>query len=408
MGADARIEHGSSAVPAHIKHSITPDQQSRFATASKGQSRYNARMTLFVSHTTAAECWRSGRFDALLGGSSISARRRPTGSIEVERMASMFAFDRLNLTYGEALAFGAAHSGEVAASKPTASAVRSLRETDLAFATGPIHVITPAKISSKAIENAICHVCTTPLPSGSFVRAGNGMLIASPELTFVHAARSLAFPMLVKLGFELCSLYTVQPDGTAHSARTLSPTTVRALEAFLDRGPYLPGSRAARKALRFIAVASGSPMETALVIAFCLPPRLGGYGLPLPHLNYRIDASRTSRTSTEKSYYLVDLYWPEANIGLEYDSDQEHTGSARITEDALRRNDLLSLGITTITATRQHVVDGRRLDRIAKQLGQAIGVRLRSERLGDSKDHERLLRSLISQRDLVASWTKNA
>ena len=363
-------------------------------------------MTLFVSHTTAAECWRSGRFDALLGGASISARRRPAGSIEVERTASMFAFDRLNLTYGEALAFGAAHSGKAAASKPNASAVRSLRRTDLAFATCPIHVITPAKISSKAIKDAVCHVCATPLPPGSFVRANNGVLIASPELTLVQAATSLEFPELVKLGLELCSLYTVQPDGTANYERALSPTTVRALGAFLDQGPYLPGSRAARKALRFIAVASGSPMETALVVTFCLPPRLGGYGLPLPRLNYRIDAPRTSRTSMEKGYYLVDLYWPEANIGLEYDSDQEHTGSARIAEDALRRNDLLSLGITTITATRRHVVDGRRLDRMAEQLGRALGVRQRSERLGSSKDHVRLLRSLISRRDLETGWTK--
>ena len=108
----------------------------------------------------------------------------------------------------------------------------------------------------------------------------------------------------------------------------------------------------------------------------------------------------------EKSYYLIDLYWPEANVGLEYDSDQEHTGSARIAEDALRRNDLLSLGIATITATRRHVVDGRRLDRIAEQLGRALGVRLRSERSGSPEEHARLLRSLISQRDLETSWTK--
>ncbi|CVH78855.1 hypothetical protein BN3658_01674 [Coriobacteriaceae bacterium CHKCI002] len=363
-------------------------------------------MTLFVSHTTAAECWRSGRFDALLGGPSIAARHRPAGSTEVERVASMLAFDRLNLTYGEALGFGTERSDEAAANKPTASAVRSARRTDLAFATDPVHIVTPVKMSSKAIKGAVCHVCTTLLPSGSFVRASNGLLIASPELTFAHAASGLGFPALVKLGMELCSLYTVQPDGTARYERTLPPTTVRALRAFLDRSPSLPGSRAARKALRFVAAASGSPMETALAIALCLPPRFGGYGLPLPRLNHRIDVPRASRTSMEKSYYLIDLYWPEANVGLEYDSDQEHTGSARIAEDALRRNDLLSLGIATITATRRHVVDGRRLDRIAEQLGRALGVRLRSERSGSPEEHARLLRSLISQRDLETSWTK--
>lgn len=51
------------------------------------------------------------------------------------------------------------------------------------------------------------------------------------------------------------------------------------------------------------------------------------------------------------------MFWPEANVAIEYDSDLEHTGSARIAEDAQRRNDLTALGITTITATREQVMD---------------------------------------------------
>ena len=61
-------------------------------------------MPIFLSHTTATECWRSGRFDALLGGPSIAKRHRPPGSIQVEDTASILATDRLDVTYREALA----------------------------------------------------------------------------------------------------------------------------------------------------------------------------------------------------------------------------------------------------------------------------------------------------------------
>lgn len=72
-------------------------------------------MPIFLSHTTATECWRSGRFDALLGGPSISKRHRPAGSIQVEDTASILAMDRLDVTYREALAFGSVREGEALA-----------------------------------------------------------------------------------------------------------------------------------------------------------------------------------------------------------------------------------------------------------------------------------------------------
>lgn len=219
-------------------------------------------------------------------------------------------------------------------------------------------------------------------------------------------ASRVSFLQLVKLGHELCALYTLQPDGRAGYERVLPPTTVRALEAYLRRCEGMAGCSVASKALRYIAVASGSPMETALAIVLCLPLRLGGYGLPLPRMNYRIEARRGSRGTSDKRYYLCDLFWPEANVAIEYDSDLEHTGSARIAEDAQRRNDLTALGITTITATRGQVMDAEKLSRIAHQVGAMLNVRIRDERGWNPREREQLLRSLVTEHDLKASWTK--
>lgn len=253
---------------------------------------------------------------------------------------------------------------------------------------------------------ALRATCAPPHCHGSLVRALGNLLICSPELCFLQMASTMPFHRLVKLGYELCALYTLQPDGAAGYGRPLPPTTVRAMERYLERCTGMHGAATARKALRHVAVASGSPMETALAIALCLPLRLGGYGLPLPRMNYRIEARRSDQSTSDKRYYLCDLFWPEANVAIEYDSDLEHTGPARIAEDAQRRNDLTSLGITTITATRGQVMDAEKLSRIAHQVGAMLNVRIRDERGWNPRERAQLLRSLVTEHDLKASWTK--
>lgn len=353
-------------------------------------------MMIVVSHNTAMECWLSGRFDTLLGTRSITARHRPAGSIDVERIADLIATDRLEITYGEAFEFEKARADASSSFKPTAREIRRLKGGALDFVSDPLHVLVPSKNAVNGIRSVSCHVRSAPLPVGSFIRADNDLLICSPELCFAQMASIMPFANLVKLGFELCALYSLQPNGQASYQRTLPPTTPRALGSYLKRCNGMKGLADARKAVRAIATASGSPMETALAIVLSLPLRHGGYGLPRPSMNYRIDTRRRMRRSAEKRYYLCDLYWPEASIALEYDSDLEHTGPERIASDALRRNDLAALGVTMITATRDQVMDAGKLDSLARQIGRMLGVRMRNERRRSAYEHERLFRSFIS------------
>lgn len=186
----------------------------------------------------------------------------------------MLAMDRLSITYGEALAFGAIQTCEREKLKPSARVIQTLRRGTLSFASEPIHVIVPDKSMVNNLKQLACHVRSYALPCGSFVRVEEGLLVCSPELCFANMATRIAFPQLVKLGFELCSLYTLQPGGSANYGRVLPPTTVRAIEAYLGKCPRTHGVATARKALRYISNASGSPMETALAIVLCLPPLL--------------------------------------------------------------------------------------------------------------------------------------
>lgn len=63
-------------------------------------------MTVFISHATAAECWTSGSFDALIGNDSFPrARLKLAGSDKIEKAASLMAFSRLEICVGPMQSF---------------------------------------------------------------------------------------------------------------------------------------------------------------------------------------------------------------------------------------------------------------------------------------------------------------
>lgn len=176
------------------------------------------------------------------------------------------------------------------------------------------------------------------------MRLGDRLYASSPELCFVQMATVLPFVELVKLGFELCGTYAERLDGATRYDRPLLLTSVAALARFVDSAGDIPGVVAARKAVKLLVACSASPRETALTMLLCLPLRRGGYGLPSPELNFRIDVGRSKRAVTDKGYYLCDLYWREACIDLEYESDERHTGAERIAEDSTPRRSACGYG----------------------------------------------------------------
>ena len=122
-------------------------------------------------------------------------------------------------------------------------------------------------------------------------------------------------------------------------------------------------------------------METALSALLSMPKAKGGYGLPLPQLNAAVDVPKGDWRVAYGRQFRCDLLWPEANLCVEYDSDMYHTGSQKIAHDARRRNALVSLGFTVITATKKQVMSIPGLDQLAFQVAKGIGMRLRLERV---------------------------
>ena len=132
-------------------------------------------------------------------------------------------------------------------------------------------------------------------------------------------------------------------------------------------------------------------MESAVSLMVGLPQRLGGLGLPRPTLNQRISPGRRGRAATSAHFYDCDLFWPQARLALEYDSDLCHTGADRLNSDAARRTALLALGITVVTATRDQIYRPRQFRQLETTLRRQLGVR-RQVRCADFERRQEELR----------------
>lgn len=156
-------------------------------------------------------------------------------------------------------------------------------------------------------------------------------------------------------------------------------TSVDSLLAFTNSAAAFPGCARVRKALRYVLDRSASPAESRLVLLLCTKRSLGGYGLPLPQMNYRVDVVGEGRKCTSHKYFVLDLFWENARLDVEYDSDAFHASKAGIASDAERRNALVAMGYTVITVTNGQVSSADSLDDVAFAIAHALKVRIRRQ-----------------------------
>ena len=225
------------------------------------------------------------------------------------------------------------------------------------------------------------HVFTGETPEGCFVNVKDGVFVSSPEFCFFQMASQLSLVGLIVLGYELCGGYSMpaanSPDVPERGFHLRSPlTNTKKLKAFISRMRGVNGHQKALRALRFILEGSASPMETKLAILLTLPYSLGGFGLPKPELNARIILSKAAENVSNKEFYRCDLFWPEQNIAVEYDSDLFHTGSKQISEDSKKRNALMTMGINVISVTKSQFSNTIEFEKAARVIANRIGKRM--------------------------------
>lgn len=292
-------------------------------------------------------------------------------------------------------------------SVPSRAGVDAATHGELDGLSQPLHLLVPCPSSRRILAGAQCHVWGAPLPRRAFYQLGTGsdIYVGTAEFSFVQAAGSLDLVSLIRLGCELCGSYGLSP---------------RDPRGFVDREPLCDAARLRRmaagisgycgrtramRAARYVIDGSASPMETVLVLLLCLPLRLGGYGLPRPAMNRRVDVPGHLAWQVSSSYFCCDLYWESARLAVEYDSDSYHTGPERIFRDARRRGELSLLGVDVMTVTRAQVRNAIEFDKVAHAIAARLRHRLRLDRMVDWHARNRDLRArlLLSSREEFAA-----
>ena len=267
---------------------------------------------------------------------------------------------------------------------PDAATIRQLNNKGLSY---PIHVLVSTADIRRRSKKLKPHVCTHPLPEGSIIEVGEGLFVCSPELAFFQMASDLKFAKLLELGLELCGTYTLPVKGVHSEDPEVAKkqlynrtqlTSKERLAAFLARTEGQFGQRRFSRTLQFMADNSASPRETQLFLLLTLPYKYGGYGFFQPELNAKITPTKAAKETSSKKFFRCDLFWPEHNVAVEYESDLIHLTPLRIAYDSMKRNSLIAMGITVITVTNKQISSAEDFDRVAKQLAVNLNRRLRS------------------------------
>lgn len=195
------------------------------------------------------------------------------------------------------------------------------------------------------------------------------------------------------IGFELCGTYALNGSYLRGLMGRKAPLTTRKkLARFIGNAQGLPGREQAARALRYICEGSASPMETALAMILGLPPSLGGYGIGMPQMNYKVDTVSRRLDLYQTEYRKCDLFWGPS-LTVEYDGAWDHAGREALEKDAIRRNDLFGEGIHSVTITARQIYNAELLHVRARQIAAFLKkqIRPRAKKYPDKQEYLRLV-----------------
>ena len=249
--------------------------------------------------------------------------------------------------------------------------------------TSPLFILVPDANAKRRVHNVRQRACNYPIPPNSFRRLGKTVFVPCVEFTFLLLARHLDLIELVMAGMEMCGYYRMAraPSHLLFSSSDVvyncNPlTTPSELSEFIDAAKGFPGAAKAKRACRYLEAGSASPMETKIYLLMCLPRKLGGYGLPHPRLNVKHPVNAHAANVTHSQTLVPDLYWPDASIDIEYDSEEFHANPESLAKAARRTFALREMHVDVIATTSDIVHDPKAFDAVARHVARRLGVRL--------------------------------
>lgn len=244
------------------------------------------------------------------------------------------------------------------------------------FENVPLHILTD-KPFSRNDEGTRFHVNKGPFPKGAFIQVSSQLFVASPQLSFIQTAKNMPLGQVFLYEEALCGAFAIAEDSKYGINERAPLATAKQLQRYTQACGGMTGAKQARQVAALLVDGSASPRESMALGALTLPLRHGGWGLPGARLNHRIEIPQRFSWPGQRKYFVADLYWPDAKIALEYDSDVEHAHRVGIYRDSLKRNTLIDMGYTPICVTSIQLNNPSELAHVAETIRRALGKQKR-------------------------------
>ena len=244
----------------------------------------------------------------------------------------------------------------------------------------PMDIVVPSH-GARCLRKAFaCHISSGDLPYGAYLKVFPDVYVASPALCLLQRSSDLTFVGAVKLASRFCGTYA--PSKTDWRGFITRPplATPEDLGSIVELCPTMRGKRQALRAVKWTLPNAASPMETEMAMPFYLSHRVGAFGLPRPALNYERTLSPLGVSMTGKRVVRIDIYWPDARFGFEYQSELLHRGDYRYGQDIGRQLAIESMGDAIHMVTIEQLRNPAQLEYLAKLVAEHLGVTLQPER----------------------------
>lgn len=235
----------------------------------------------------------------------------------------------------------------------------------------PVSILVSCKANMRKSQNLSPRIWSGKHPSRSFYKIAQDLYISTPEATFLQLGKESSLIQLITIGYELCGSYGLSAQSDSGFLRREPRSNPQLIERYLEKCDGIHGVKAAKRASSYIAKGSASPMESLLSMLLCLPPSLGGFGLPCPELNFPIETNEGGIVMRR-----CDLYWPDQRFALEYDSDTFHSDASKLHLDSSKRSTLEKAGVHVVSVTKNQVFDRGQLFNLATIVSKRLGKRL--------------------------------
>lgn len=235
----------------------------------------------------------------------------------------------------------------------------------------PVSILVSCKANMRKSQNLSPRIWSGKHPSRSFYKIAQDLYISTPEATFLQLGKESSLIQLITIGYELCGSYGLSAQSDSGFLRREPRSNPQLIERYLEKCDGIHGVKAAKRASSYIAKGSASPMESLLSMLLCLPPSLGGFGLPRPELNFPIETNEGGIVMRR-----CDLYWPDQRFALEYDSDTFHSDASKLHLDSSRRSTLEKAGVHVVSVTKNEVFDRGQLFNLATIVSKRLEKRL--------------------------------